>query len=83
MQGRTMNLGCGTSEMGADLVRDGYEHVVNVDIDEKHIESMRARHGECREPWMKGIAPWRERNPTGKSRPREANFSSMATKMLA
>ncbi|EEC79166.1 hypothetical protein OsI_19841 [Oryza sativa Indica Group] len=41
---RVLMLGCGNSLLSEDMVKDGYEEVVNVDISSVVIEQMREKH---------------------------------------
>ncbi|KAF0922909.1 hypothetical protein E2562_002154 [Oryza meyeriana var. granulata] len=41
---RVLMLGCGNSLLSEDMVKDGYEEVVNVDISSIVIEQMREKH---------------------------------------
>uniref|UniRef100_A0A0E0L245 Methyltransferase type 11 domain-containing protein n=1 Tax=Oryza punctata TaxID=4537 RepID=A0A0E0L245_ORYPU len=46
---RVLMLGCGNSLLSEDMVKDGYEEVVNVDISSVVIEQMREKHMDVRD----------------------------------
>jgi predicted TPR repeat methyltransferase len=39
-----MVVGCGTSELGAQLYKDGYHYITNVDFSKNVIDHMREKH---------------------------------------
>lgn len=39
-----MIVGCGTSDLGAHLYRDGYHYITNVDFSKHVIDFMREKH---------------------------------------
>lgn len=39
-----MIVGCGTSELGANLYKDGFNFITNVDFSKTVIDHMRAKH---------------------------------------
>lgn len=43
---RVLMLGCGNSLLSEDMVKDGYEDIVNIDISSVVIEQMREKHKE-------------------------------------
>uniref|UniRef100_A0A0D9WG56 Methyltransferase type 11 domain-containing protein n=1 Tax=Leersia perrieri TaxID=77586 RepID=A0A0D9WG56_9ORYZ len=46
---RMLMLGCGNSLLSEDMVKDGYEEVVNIDISSVVIEQMREKHMDVRD----------------------------------
>ena len=44
-----MIVGCGTSELGAHLYKDGFHYITNVDYSKNLIEHMREKHQEYEE----------------------------------
>jgi ubiquinone/menaquinone biosynthesis C-methylase UbiE len=54
-----LNLGCGNSELCADLWKHGYSHITNIDISDVIIEHMRKRYTESemgRAPCVRWLA---------------------------
>jgi predicted TPR repeat methyltransferase len=44
-----MIVGCGTSELGAHLYKDGYHYITNVDYSKNLVEHMREKHEKYEE----------------------------------
>ncbi|KAG9459913.1 hypothetical protein H6P81_004421 [Aristolochia fimbriata] len=44
---RILLVGCGNSTLGDDMVKDGYQDVVNIDISSVVIEAMRKKYKDC------------------------------------
>lgn len=44
-----MIVGCGTSELGAHLYKDGYHYITNVDYSKHLVEHMREKHEKYEE----------------------------------
>jgi len=45
---KVLNVGCGNSDLSADMYDDGFQNIVNVDFSEVVIEEMRRKNKVCR-----------------------------------
>ncbi|CAA7398549.1 unnamed protein product [Spirodela intermedia] len=46
---RLLLVGCGNSALGEEMVNDGYEDIVNIDISSVVIEAMKEKYADCPE----------------------------------
>jgi SAM-dependent methyltransferase len=53
--GRFLNIGCGTSPMARDLLKDGFTSVISVDFSDVVVRHMASLHSDCPQlRWLTG-----------------------------